>query len=102
MNPLVREMVRVARPDARIVIVNHFRSHRTWVARCVDALNPLTRHFGWRTDLGLCDVLAGQPLQIEERFKTAPHSLFNVVMLRKSPNLKGQKVPRPKIRRVRV
>jgi phosphatidylethanolamine/phosphatidyl-N-methylethanolamine N-methyltransferase len=97
---MISEMVRVAKPNAKIVIVNHFRSHRQWIAALIDRLDPVTRHLGWRTNLSLEDAIRNQMLQVEERFKTAPNSLFNVVVLRKTPTARAASVPHPSIRRI--
>jgi len=80
---MMDEIVRVARPGATVVIINHFRSERRLVAKLVDALDPITRHLGWRTTLGLEDAFAEQPLEIEARYKTSPRSLFTVVRAKK-------------------
>ncbi|MHC4405401.1 MAG: class I SAM-dependent methyltransferase, partial [Planctomycetota bacterium] len=59
---LIREMLRVAKVGATVVIINHFRSERKWLARLIDLLDPITRRFGWRTTLRLSDVVDGAPL----------------------------------------
>jgi phosphatidylethanolamine/phosphatidyl-N-methylethanolamine N-methyltransferase len=97
---LVREMVRVAKPQATILIVNHFRSHRVWLAKLIDVLDPVTRHLGWRTTLSLEEVIAGEPLRVKDRYKTAPQSLFNVVVLEKTGEPLTHHVPAPCIRKV--
>lgn len=98
---LISEMVRVAKPGAKLVIINHFRSHRPWLASFIDALDPVTRHLGWRTTLSLSDAIEGMPVRIEERFKTAYHSLFTVVTLRKASDPVRSVVPKPSIRRIK-
>jgi len=81
---MVDEMVRVAKPDATILIVNHFRSRRRLIASAVDMLDGVTRHLGWRTTLKLEDVLEDQPLEVESQYKTSRRSLFTVVQARKT------------------
>lgn len=80
---LVDEIVRVAKPDATVLIVNHFRSERPWLAPMVDMLDPITRHLGWRTTLRMEDLLRHQPLEVESRYRTSPRSIFTVVQARK-------------------
>ena len=45
--------------------------------------DPLTRKLGWSTKLSLDEVLRGQRLSLESRYKTSPWSLFTVVEARK-------------------
>ncbi len=84
---LVREIVRVSKPGATIVIINHFRSQRKWLAPLVDLLDPVTRRLGWRTTLRFSDVLDNTPLRVQRRFKTHSRSLFTIVVATKpGPN----------------
>jgi phosphatidylethanolamine/phosphatidyl-N-methylethanolamine N-methyltransferase len=80
---LMKEMVRVCRPGGTLVIINHFRSPRRWLAKVVDKLDPVTRRLGWRTTLQCADLFASMPLRIDRRFKTSKSSLFTVVIARK-------------------
>ena len=50
---LMREIHRVCKPGGTIVVINHFRSPRWYVAPLVDLVSPVTRHLGWRTTLRL-------------------------------------------------
>ncbi|MCA9204494.1 MAG: methyltransferase domain-containing protein [Planctomycetales bacterium] len=80
---LLREMVRVAKPDGTLIIINHFKSERPWISTPMTWLDPLTRHLGWRVTLRYDDVVCSQPLRVEDRYKTSPQSLFTVVKARK-------------------
>ena len=80
---MVQEIARVARPDASIVIINHFRSRRRWVSSVVDRLDPMTRRLGWRTTIRLDDLFDADRLCVERVYKTSPASLFTVVQARK-------------------
>jgi len=79
----MREIARVCRPGGTVVIINHFRSERRWLASLIDRFDPVTRRLGWRTTLSFADLLAGVDLDLVRRFKTSPTSLFTVVIARK-------------------
>jgi phosphatidylethanolamine/phosphatidyl-N-methylethanolamine N-methyltransferase len=81
---LVREMLRVCKPHGRIVIINHFRSERRWVAGLMDRLDPVTRRLGWSTTLGLPELVDTTPLNVERRFKTSALSLFTIVTAKRN------------------
>lgn len=89
---MMREIVRVCRPGGRILLINHFRSHHRLVARVVDAAGALTRSLGWRTDLGVAEILKDLPLTLDESYKTNPLSLFTIVTAtcRKADDAAGQ------------
>ncbi len=76
---MMSELTRVCRPGGRILIINHFRSAKPWIARMVDSAGSVTRHLGWRTDLRFDDVVAELPLRMDKRFKPSPVSLFTVM-----------------------
>jgi phosphatidylethanolamine/phosphatidyl-N-methylethanolamine N-methyltransferase len=76
---MMQEIVRVLRPGGRLLVVNHFRSENRLIAKLTDKANPLTRHLGWRTDLGLADILQGMPLEVEREYKSSPLSLFTIL-----------------------
>jgi phosphatidylethanolamine/phosphatidyl-N-methylethanolamine N-methyltransferase len=80
---LMQEIVRVSRPGGKIVLVNHLRSARRWVAPLLDAVNPLTVRLGWHTKLRYEDVVAAAPIRVIKRYKTSPRSLYTVVIAEK-------------------
>ena len=80
---LMKEMVRVCKSGGTLVVINHFRSRRAWLATMVDRLDPVTRKLGWRTTLKCTDLFAEVPIRIELQFKTSESSLFTVVIARK-------------------
>ncbi len=81
----MREICRVCKPGGKVVVINHFRSPRRWLATLVDRLDPITRKLGWRTTLQSQDLFHGMPLTVERSFKTSPTSLFTVVIASKDP-----------------
>ena len=81
---MMHELIRVCKPNGTLVIINHFRSPRPWIALPVDLLDPLTRRLGWRTTLQAADLLTGQPLQVLRDDKTSWRSLFRVIVARKT------------------
>ncbi len=80
---LMHEMTRVCKPGGTLVIINHLRSPRPWVAGFMDALNPITRRMGWQTKLSFENLVAGVPVKVLRRYKTSPQSLFTVVIAQK-------------------
>jgi phosphatidylethanolamine/phosphatidyl-N-methylethanolamine N-methyltransferase len=80
---LMREMARVCKPGGTLVVINHFRSDRRWLATIVDKVDPVTRKLGWRTTLQWTELFAHVPLRIERRFKTSRSSLFTVLIAKK-------------------
>ncbi len=75
---LMREVLRVSKPGATVVIINHFRSRHRTLAAIDSFIEPVTRRLGWHT-LGLQDVVVGVAIEITGTYKTATHSLFTVV-----------------------
>lgn len=78
-NKFMREAQRVCRPGGKIVVINHFRSEMKLLAALDRGLEPITRRVGWHT-LSQRDVFEGLPLGVERSYKTAPHSLFTIVV----------------------
>jgi phosphatidylethanolamine/phosphatidyl-N-methylethanolamine N-methyltransferase len=78
---LVREAQRVAKPGARIVIVNHFQSTNRFVAMVEKWLCPLCTHLGWRTDLVLQELIRRTGVEIDYRFKLESIDLWETVVI---------------------
>jgi len=66
---VTREMRRVCRPGGRIIILNHFLSSNSMVARVERVISPATVHIGFKADLDLPAFLAQadlHPVSIEK------------------------------------
>jgi phosphatidylethanolamine/phosphatidyl-N-methylethanolamine N-methyltransferase len=77
---LVREAQRVAKPGARILILNHFQSTNRLIALIEKWLCPLFTHLGWRSDLALQDVIRRTGMEIDYRFKLDNIDLWETVV----------------------
>lgn len=89
---LIREAQRVAKPDSRIVIVNHFQSTNRLIALLEQWLCPLCTKLGWRTDLDLQDLVHQTGVEIEYRYKLESIDLWETVVIinNKSAGQTGQ------------
>lgn len=80
---MVAEAVRVCKPGGRIVIVNHFTSEVPLLGAVTQALDPITRWLGWRTDLKLKPFVETSNLKVEKIYKLSKASLYTVLLCRK-------------------
>jgi phosphatidylethanolamine/phosphatidyl-N-methylethanolamine N-methyltransferase len=78
---LVQEAQRVAKPGARIVIVNHFQSTNRFIAMVEKWLCPLCTKLGWRSDLALQDLIRETGVSIDYRFKLESIDLWETVVI---------------------
>lgn len=78
---MMREAQRVAKPDARIVIVNHFQSTNRFIALLERWLCPLCTRLGWRSDLALQDLIRRTGVQIDYRYKLESIDLWETVVI---------------------
>lgn len=81
---MMAEISRVLKPGGRLLIINHFRSRRKWIANMVDRADSVTRHLGWRTNLECQSIVENLPLEVEHRYKSSPFSLFTIVKAKRS------------------
>jgi phosphatidylethanolamine/phosphatidyl-N-methylethanolamine N-methyltransferase len=77
---MLSEAQRVCRPGGKIVIVNHFTTDFPVVGALTEALDPVTRRLGWRTNLRLKPFLAASNLKVEKVYKLSKLSLYTVVV----------------------
>jgi phosphatidylethanolamine/phosphatidyl-N-methylethanolamine N-methyltransferase len=78
---LVREAQRVAKPGARMVIVNHFQSTNRFIAMLEKWACPLCTKLGWRSDLALHDLVRQTGVNIDYRFKLENIDLWETVVI---------------------
>jgi phosphatidylethanolamine/phosphatidyl-N-methylethanolamine N-methyltransferase len=78
---LVQEAQRVAKPSARIVIVNHFQSTNRFIALIEKWLCPLCTKLGWRSDLALQDLVRQTGAEIDYRYKLESIDLWETVVM---------------------
>jgi phosphatidylethanolamine/phosphatidyl-N-methylethanolamine N-methyltransferase len=77
---MLAEAKRVCRPGGKIVIVNHFTTDLPIVGPLTEALDPVTRHLGWRTKLRLEPFLEATDFNVEEIYKLSKLSLYTVIV----------------------
>jgi len=78
---VVREAQRVAKPLARIVMLNHFQSANRLIALVEKWLSPLCTKLGWRSDLALADILRGTGCEVDYHFKLENLDLWETVVM---------------------
>jgi len=78
---VVREAQRVAKPNARIVMLNHFQSPNRFIALFEKWLCPLCTKLGWRSDLALTDLIRRTGLEIDYRFRLESIDLWETVVI---------------------
>lgn len=86
---LIREAQRVAKPGARIIIVNHFQSTNAVVATVEKLLCPLCNKLGWRSDLALADLVRNTGMQIDYRYKLENLDLWETVVVTNNKSMHG-------------
>lgn len=86
---LIAEAQRVAKPDARIVIVNHFQSTNRFIALMEKWLCPLCTRLGWRSDLALQDLIRRTGVQVDYRYKLESIDLWETVVITNNKSVAG-------------
>jgi len=77
---MIEEAKRVCKSGGRIVIVNHFTSESPMLGFLTEALDPVTRRLGWRTDLRLKPFIQATELNVERAYKLSKLSLHTVLV----------------------
>jgi len=77
---MISEAKRVCKPNGKIVIVNHFTSEVPVLGFITEALDPLTRWLGWRTNLRLKPFIEATNLSVERAYKLSKVSLYTVLL----------------------
>ncbi len=77
---VVREAQRVAKPGARIIMLNHFQSTNRFIALFEKWLCPICTRMGWRSDLVLQDLVKGTGVEIDYRYKLESIDLWETVV----------------------
>jgi phosphatidylethanolamine/phosphatidyl-N-methylethanolamine N-methyltransferase len=80
---MIAEANRVTKPGGRIVIVNHFTTDVPVLGSLTQALDPMTRWLGWRTDLKLKPFIETSHLKVEKVYKLNKASLYTVLIFKK-------------------
>ncbi|MDP2605205.1 MAG: class I SAM-dependent methyltransferase [Deltaproteobacteria bacterium] len=83
---MIAEAKRVCKPGGKIVIVNHFTSDFPLLGALTEALDPITRWLGWRTNLRLKPFIKTTDLAVERVYKLSKTSLYTVLHGRKARN----------------
>ena len=83
---MIAEAKRVCKPGGKIVIVNHFTSDFPLLGALTEALDPITRWLGWRTNLRLKPFIKTTNLPVERVYKLSKTSLYTVLHGRKVGN----------------
>jgi phosphatidylethanolamine/phosphatidyl-N-methylethanolamine N-methyltransferase len=91
---LVMEAQRVAKPGARIVILNHFQSTNRFIALIEKWICPVCTKLGWRSDLALQDLIRRTGLTVDYRYKLDSIDLWETVVTNNDKSsLKGRPLP---------
>lgn len=83
---MIVEAKRVCKPGGKIVIVNHFTSDKPVLGSMTEALDPITKKLGWRTNLRLKPFIDAAELPVERVYKLSKTSLYTVVLGTKTLN----------------
>lgn len=86
---LIREAQRVAKQNARIIIVNHFQSTNPVIAKVEKWLCPLCTKLGWRSDLALRELIQRTGMQIDYRYRLESLDLWETVVICNNKSMLG-------------
>lgn len=77
---VIREMQRVTKPGARVVMLNHFQSSNKMVAKLEKMVSPICTKLGWRSDLNLHDLMQHTGIEIDYRYKLTTPDIWETVV----------------------
>ena len=77
---VIRETQRVAKPGARVVMLNHFQSTNKLVAKVEKIVSPICTKLGWRSDLSLADLLGHTGVTVDYRYKLTSPDIWETVV----------------------
>lgn len=77
---VLREMQRVTKSGARVVMLNHFQSSNKVVAKIEKIVSPICTKLGWRSDLALHTLLKHTGIEIDYRYKLTTPDLWETVV----------------------
>ncbi len=80
---VISEMKRVANPNGRIVIINHFQSQNRLVAKFEEWVSPICTRLGWHMDVDLEDLVARAHLQVDAKSQLNKLDWWKVVYAHK-------------------
>jgi phosphatidylethanolamine/phosphatidyl-N-methylethanolamine N-methyltransferase len=75
----LREIERVCKPGGTIVMLNHFHATHYVGALVERGISPMCRQIGFRSDLGLEDLLAGSALRVLVQRTIGPFGYWTLV-----------------------
>lgn len=78
---LLKECLRVAKPGARVVLVNHFQSENKVMATMEKLACPICTKLGWKSDLALDDLVKATGVTVEHRYKLTKPDLWETVVI---------------------
>ncbi len=76
---VLAEMIRVCRPDGKIVLLNHFSNNNPIVSRLEKKISPLCSRIGFRSDLSMESLLEESGLTIEQSFQVKPFNYWHII-----------------------
>lgn len=80
---VLREIIRVCRPEGRVLLTNHFRNRDSVLGVLERVTSPIFEYAGFRTDLTVEDVLEGSGLSVVDERPVGMLGLWKVVTCRK-------------------
>lgn len=87
---VLSEIKRVCKKGGLIVLVNHFKSNNKIISSVETTISSFcSKHLGFRTDLCLSLILNDRELELIDRQRISPISLWEIAEFR---NMKGQPV----------